>query len=62
MAAPGHPGPGQGRGHRRPGQRAGAPEEGPQVIEVERDLDRTSKALKELAIENTLLRGKVDGA
>jgi hypothetical protein len=26
------------------------------------EVERTSKALKELAIENTLLRGKVDGA
>lgn len=40
----------------------GRPRKDAQVTELERDLDRTSRALKELAIENTLLRGKVDGA
>ena len=39
----------------------GRPKKDHQVAELERDLDRTSRALKELAIENTLLRGKVDG-
>lgn len=33
-----------------------------EVTELRHDLERTGKALKELAIENTLLRGKVDGA
>jgi transposase-like protein len=40
----------------------GRPRKDAQVTDLERDLDRTSRALKELAIENTLLRGKVDGA
>jgi transposase-like protein len=40
----------------------GRPRRDPEVAALEHDLDRTSKALKELAIENTLLRGKVDGA
>jgi transposase-like protein len=31
------------------------------VVELETDLERTGKALKELAIENVLLRGKVNG-
>ena len=33
-----------------------------EVQALEHELERTSKALKELAIENTLLRGKVNGA
>lgn len=40
----------------------GRPRKDAKVVELEHDLERTSKALKELAIENTLLRGKVDGA
>ncbi len=43
-----------GRGPGRPGKN-------PEVSELESELDRTSRALKELAIENTLLRGKVNG-
>jgi transposase-like protein len=31
----------------------------PEVTELEQEVERTSRALKELAIENTLLRGKV---
>ena len=34
----------------------------PELTELATDLERTSAALKELAIENTLLRGKVNGA
>lgn len=34
----------------------------PEVTELRHELERTGTALKELAIENTLLRGKVDGA
>lgn len=33
-----------------------------EVARLENELERTSKALRELAIENTLLRGKVNGA
>jgi transposase-like protein len=40
----------------------GRPRKDQAVAELEREVDRTGKALKELAIENTLLRGKVDGA
>jgi transposase-like protein len=43
---------------RGPGRRAKDPE----VVEMQAELERTSKALHELAIENTLLRGKVNGA
>jgi hypothetical protein len=32
-----------------------------QVLELEGEVERTSRPLKELAIENTLLRGKVNG-
>lgn len=32
----------------------------PKLNELEQDLERTNRALRELAIENTLLRGKVD--
>lgn len=39
----------------------GRPAEGRQVKELKADLARTERALKELAIENTLLRGKVNG-
>lgn len=39
----------------------GRPRRDPQITELEREVERTSKALKELAIENTLLRGKVNG-
>jgi hypothetical protein len=31
------------------------------VAELEAELESTGRALKELAIENTLLRGKVNG-
>ena len=40
----------------------GRPRRDPEITELEHEVDRTSKALKELAIENTLLRGKVDGS
>ncbi|MGH2675754.1 MAG: transposase [Acidimicrobiia bacterium] len=33
----------------------------PKVVELEAEVERTERALKELAIENTLLRGKVNG-
>lgn len=39
----------------------GRPAKDAQVAELEADLARTERALKELAIENTLLRGKVNG-
>lgn len=39
----------------------GRPRRDPGITELEREVERTSKALKELAIENTLLRGKVNG-
>lgn len=32
-----------------------------QVTQLRQDLERSNEALKELAIENTLLRGKVNG-
>jgi len=41
---------------------AGRPGKDPQIAELETEVQRTSAALKELAIENTLLRGKVNGA
>ncbi len=41
---------------------AGRPRKDRAVTELEAEVERTSKALKELAIENTLLRGKVNGA
>jgi transposase-like protein len=44
------------------GKGPGRPRKDPVMAELEHDLARTSRALKELAIENTLLRGKVDGA
>lgn len=43
-----------GRGPGRPGK-------DPEIAELRTEVERTSKALKELAIENTLLRGKVNG-
>lgn len=33
----------------------------PEISELQTELERTGEALKELAIENTLLRGKVNG-
>ena len=39
----------------------GRPKRDPNVVEMEQELQRTNKALRELAIENTLLRGKPDG-
>jgi len=39
----------------------GRPRRDPEIAELEREVERTSTALKELAIENTLLRGKVNG-
>ncbi len=39
----------------------GRPKRDPNVVEMEQELHRTNKALRELAIENTLLRGKSDG-
>src|SRR6266540_1676187 len=47
------------RGYRA---RPGRPRRDPERAALEHELERTSKALHELAIENTLLRGKVDGA
>ena len=40
----------------------GRPRKDPEVSQLEAEVERTSRALKELAIENTLLRGKVNGA
>jgi len=39
----------------------GRPRKDTEVTELEAEVERTSRALKELAIENTLLRGKVNG-
>lgn len=39
----------------------GRPKRDPNVVEMEQELQRSNKALRELAIENTLLRGKPDG-
>ena len=39
----------------------GRPKRDPTVIDLEQELQRTNEALRELAIENTLLRGKTDG-
>lgn len=39
----------------------GRPRRDPNLVELEQELHRTNKALRELAIENTLLRGKTDG-
>ncbi|HEX9377461.1 MAG TPA: transposase [Actinomycetota bacterium] len=39
----------------------GRPRKDAHVAELEAEVERTSRALKELAIENTLLRGKVNG-
>ena len=39
----------------------GRPRKDAEKVELESDLERTNKALRELAIENTLLRGKVNG-
>lgn len=33
----------------------------PEIAQLREDLQRSNEALKELAIENTLLRGKVNG-
>jgi transposase-like protein len=33
----------------------------PEIAELRSEVERTSRALKELAIENTLLRGKANG-
>ena len=43
-------------------RKQGRPGQDPQVNELKTELARTERALKELAIENTLLRGKVNGA
>ena len=40
----------------------GRPKRDPEVVELEQELQRTNEALRELAIENTLLRSKTDGA
>lgn len=42
-------------------KKPGRPKQDENILELKRDLERTEKALKELAIENTLLRGKVNG-
>ncbi len=39
----------------------GRPKRDQDVVVLEQELTRTNKALRELAIENTLLRGKTDG-
>ncbi len=39
----------------------GRPRKDAEVADLEAEVERTSRALKELAIENTLLRGKVNG-
>jgi hypothetical protein len=52
----------QGRVRRRVRPGTGRTAKDPEITELEREVERTSKALKELAIENTLVRGKVDGA
>lgn len=39
----------------------GRPRRDPEITGLEQEVERTSKALKELAIENTLLRGKANG-
>ncbi|MBI4259043.1 MAG: transposase [Actinobacteria bacterium] len=39
----------------------GRPRRDREITELEHEVERTSKALKELAIENTLLRGEVNG-
>ena len=44
------------------GKGPGRPRKDAHTASLEHDLERTSRALKELAIENTLLRGKSDGA
>ena len=44
------------------GRGSGRAAKDPEAAELRYELERTGKALKELAIENTLLRGKVDGA
>lgn len=44
------------------GKSPGRPPEDRRVKELREELDRTERALKELAIENTLLRRKVNGA
>ncbi|MGH7424602.1 MAG: hypothetical protein ACREJP_00355 [Candidatus Methylomirabilales bacterium] len=33
----------------------------PEIVQLRGELERSNEALKELAIENTLLRGKVNG-
>lgn len=61
LAAQGDPGQGQGRifGGSAPGT---GPQEGDQqVVQLQQELERSNEALKELAFENTLLRGKVNG-
>lgn len=40
----------------------GRPKADPDMVRLEAELERTDKALRELAIENTLLRGKTNGA
>lgn len=42
-------------------KKPGRPKQDERILELRADLERTEKALKELAIENTLLRGKVNG-
>lgn len=42
-------------------KRPGRPKRDRETVELEQELHRTNKALRELAIENTLLRGKTDG-
>lgn len=40
----------------------GRPKRDPEVVELETELARVNQAFHELAIENTLLRSKTDGA
>jgi transposase-like protein len=43
------------------GREAGRAAKDPEIVELRTEVERTSRALKELAIENTLLRGRVNG-
>ena len=51
----------RGRNVRRFQERSWATGRDPERVELNQELSRTNKALRELAIENTLLRGKADG-
>jgi hypothetical protein len=53
-----HPGPGQGGATGAFARGPGRPRKDLEVTELEAEVERTSRALKELAIENTVLREK----